>query len=245
MPKTVGPNIKSRQRLPDQIERGSINILECELTKDGAAITPTSATIVITDGSGVTQASGSATIVGSVAQYSWTPASTLILSDRWSVVWSITTPSDGVQVIRNDAMLCRYRLTCPITVEDVYGIAPALDPSNTTCILANSDADVDNLVSEAWIQVQSRLLAAGKRPYLVTGAFALRDCVLNLSLALAFDTAALHTLNQAWQDTANRYRQQYEESWKNLKLSYDEDDSAVDRQMVSARPGVIWLGARR
>lgn len=244
MPVTLGPAVRARLPLPDDIERGQSNTLQCPLFDASGLVTPTSATISITDGAGQVQSSGTATITAGVATWTWTPASTLALGEGWTVSWSLTTVAYGVVNVRNDGALCRVRLTCPITTSDVYRLSPGVEPSDESFHRMTA-AQLDDLLSEAWVQVQARLLSEGKRPYLTIGAHALREVTQLTFLSILYSGLA-HQLNAAWAALAAEYRGLAKDAWGRVKLSYDDSDSGIGSpDKASARSSVIWVGRGR
>lgn len=243
MPVTVGPPVRARLPLPDMLERGALNTLRCPLSDANGALTPTGSTVTITDRAGTVHVSAAAaTITASVPTYAYTPASTLQLGEGWIVEWSHTTTEYGVVGIRNDAMLVRRRLTCPISVDDLWQLEPSLQPSGSDPQTSMTSTDFDAKVDEAWVQIQSRLLQAGKRPYLVIGSGALREVVQYATLAIVF--RGLETrLPNAYTEKAGKYHALLEEAWTRARLTYDEtDDGKSDEGRRAARPSALWIG---
>lgn len=243
MPVTVAPPIRARFPVPDVLQRGAANTLRCPISESGVAVAPTSGTITITDGAGTVQVSAAtATISSSVATYSYTPAATLQLGERWVVEWSLVTSTYGTLTFRNDAMLVRNLIYCPISVDDLWPLEPALQPSGSDAQTAMTVADFDAKLEEAWITVQNRLIQMGKRPYLVIGANALREVVQHQTLVLVF--RGLETrLPNAYAEKANRYHALLEEAWTRARLTYDEaDDGKPDEGRRAARPSALWIG---
>lgn len=240
---TLGPAVRARLPLPDTIERGTANTLRCPLYDASGVVAPTSGTITITDAGGTVQVSAaSVTITSNVATYSWTPGATLTLGDGWVVEWSLVTTAYGTLAIRNGAMLCRVRLTCPITVDDLYALEPSLSPAGSDPITAMTAADFDARLEEGWTQVQSRLLAMGKRPYLAVGAHALREVTQRTALAVVFRGLSTR-LASAYTEMADRYHDMAEQAWTRVRLTYDEtDDGKPDVGRKAARPAAIWIG---
>jgi len=240
---TVGPSVRARFPLPDMIERGADNTLRCPLYDSGGVVAPTGATVTITDAGGTVQVSAAAaTITSNVATYTYSPAGTLQLGEGWLVQWSLVTTAYGTIAARNDAMLVRTRMICPISVDDLWPLEPSLQPSGSDPQTAMSSTDFDLKLEEAWIQVQNRIMAMGRRPYLVVGANALREVTQFQALEMVF--RGLETrLPNAYADKATRYHVLLEEAWTRARLTYDEtDDGRPDLGRRAARPSALWIG---
>jgi len=246
MPATIPVGLSARLELPDIFERGVVNILKCPVYISGALTAPTSGTVSIYDASGAALVSAqSVTITSNIAQYSYTPASTLSLSEDWYVVWDLVI-GDETYRFQNEAMLVKSRLVCPVTTSDIWKLVPSLDQTGSKPMTAMTAAAQDGLIQEAWNSVQLKLIQAGRRPWLVVSPYALRDVVINTALALIF--AALSSrLDDAFTPQSMRYYELAENAWKLVKLKHNEDDdNAIDAGRISGskRPAVVWLGGR-
>lgn len=85
-------------------------------------------------------------------------------------------------------------------------------------------------IDESWWTIVNRLIAAGRRPYLVIQPSALRDCHLMLALHLVFlDYSTSAGDGGRWQALAAHYLTAYEQAWGQLRFTYDEsDENRVD-----------------
>jgi hypothetical protein len=244
VPATLGPALRADLPLPDLIERGQANVLRCPMYEDGALLAPTSSTVTVrSKGGTVLVNAATATITGSVPTYSYTPDSTLVLEDGWVVEWRHTFTTHGVVTVRNDAALCRVRLSCPVTLEAIYQLAPALRPGSAAPITAQTLANHDDVLGDAWGEVQRWLLTQGRRQYLVIGAHALYDLTRYIALERLFRGLA-HRSAEAYGPEADRYQKLAEHARTTAALTYDEDDDALpDEGKRGAKSATVWLGS--
>lgn len=241
MPTSLGPAVRARLPLPDLLERGQPNTLRAPLEDSGGPVSATSARLSITRGSTTLLDDVAATIVSGVPTYEWAPASTLELGDV-VVRWTIVTASYGTLSVRNDGVVCRVRLLCPIGAADLWPLAPSLNPAGDSPVSAMTLADFDAAVGEAWIAVQQRLLTAGRRQHLVIGAHALREVCQHHTLAIVWGALA-HRLNEAYRQLAIDHGTMLEAAWGRVRLVYDEsDDGEPDAGRKAGQPAVLWIG---
>lgn len=240
----LGTNYTARQQLPDLIERGRDNTLQAPIYTAGALVAPTSGTITVYDNSSVAVVDAAAvTISASVAQYTIVNATTaaLSLSDSWRVEWSLVMPDGVTHSHRTEAALVRSAPHMPITDADLFRISSALDPSGAAAI--TSETDFQNYLDESWVQIQSRLIERGRRPWLIISPAALRESALYLTLALIYEDLATR-LSDTYEQRAERYRAQYEAAWQRLRVAYDaDDDGTADDGRRSVAP-TVWLSGR-
>lgn len=246
MPASLGPALRAALPLPDLFERGQANVLRCPMYEAGVLVAPTSSTVTIRSADGVVQVNAAtATITASVPTYPYTPPSTLALGDRWVVEWAHTFTAHGVVTVRNDAALCRVRLTCPVTTADLYKLAPALDPDGDAPVTAQAVADHDAVLGDAWAEVQRWLISQGRRQYLVIGAHALFDLTRHIALERIFRGLA-HRAPEAYGPEADRYMEHARHARESVSLTYDEEDDAqADEGKRGGRSATVWFGSTR
>jgi hypothetical protein len=234
--------ITARFLLPDLLERGRANALSCPLYQDGGKVHPTEAgsTISIFDPSNTARVDGAAvTVASNIATYSYTPATTLALDEGWRVEWTLIV-SGVTHVFRNDAALCRARLYPVVTDADLFRRVRGLDPNGGSPM--SSVTNYQDYLDEAWSEIQRRLINRGRRPNLVMEPSALRDCHLNLTLALIFEDFSV-TLTETYADRAELYRRHYNDAWGQIRFSYDENDDGVAEPGKESSVGTFWLGS--
>ena len=106
--------------------------------------------------------------------------------------------------------------------------------------MCSSDLD------EAWATIMLRLIANGRRPYLVMSPSALRDVHLLLTLHLIFlDFQTSAGDGGRWQALAEHYGRRYTEAWGQLRFTYDEaDENKVDPSSKKAATSQVWTNGR-
>jgi len=234
-----------RLSMPDLIVRGVNHTIYAPIYLDGALVAPTAAAAVsVYDESNTAIVDNQpAAVTGSIAQYTITGATTtsLALSERWRVEWSLPISGGPTLTPRNSAALVRNALWPVISDVDLYRRMPALDPNGSAPI--HADADLQDQIDEAWTEINLRLISRGNRPNLILEPSALREVHVLLSLALKFDDLASR-LDPAYRDEADRYRERFETAWSALSPLYDvADDGRADTRRRAAVPSV-WLSSR-
>lgn len=231
----------ARFELPDLIERDRANTLQCRVYRDGALVAPSSGTFALYDGSGNVVTTGAVTVAASVATYSISSGSlsSYEYSEDWYLTWALVMPDTNTHEFRNDAMLVKVRLYCPITEADLYRRVSSLDPSGNAAISTN--ADFSDKIDEAWVVIQNRLIERGNRPYLIMSPSSLREVTINLTLAMIFEDLASR-LNEAYVERAQQYRAQFDKAWASITWK-EATESGVpeDNTKRRSQPGVVWL----
>ena len=144
---------------------------------------------------------------------------------------------------RNEAIICRHVLYCPISDNDVYAVCSSLDPNAAKPI--HGLTSLNRYVNQAWTRIERRLIENGNRPNLILSPSALHDVTVLLSLALVFEDFATR-LNAAYMEQARMYREQYEQAWSRLSFQYAADDGttgASNRRKSGS--SAVFLGTAR
>jgi hypothetical protein len=235
--------------MPDLIQRNVDTTIEAPVYLSGALVAPTAGTVTVYDSGNVAIVDGAAvTITDSVAQYTVTAATTAgkPLGDGWRVEWSLTVSSATINAT-NEASLVRWIVRPMISDVDVYRRVPALDPSSATVI--TSETNYQGYIDECHTEISLRLIAAGRRPWLIMSPASLRGVYLNLTLCYIFEDLSARLANVDYQERADAYREEYMRAWKTLNFSYDrdldgiaDDDESGDPARVSA--GTVFLTGR-
>lgn len=241
----------ARAETIEMLERNRDNVITQPIYDAGALVAPTAvgSTVSVYDATGTLVVSPTVSVVGSVAQATVTAATlptTLSLGEGWRVEWSLLCADGTTRLIRRDAALVRTRLLPPAGWADVFRREPGLDPSGTHPIHALTLAELDPYLDEAWVQLEGRLLAAGRRPWLVISPQALREVLILSVLALVYQSFVTR-LKPAYQEIASQYAAQRELAWSQVRLAYDADDDGQadggDTPDLVGGQTSVWLGS--
>lgn len=234
----------ARFRSSETIERGRTQSLSCPTSRAGATATPTSGTISIyrPDGSALVSAQAVSIPAGTIAYYSLSGATTSAeaLGEGWLIEWALVMPDAVTHTFRQDAALCR-RTLYPVVGQDELVQRHSDLPS-----LLGSATSYQPYIEEAWATICNRLIAAGRRPYLVIQPSALREAHLVLTLHLIFlDYSTSAGDGGRWQTLAAHYLIQYEAAWGQLRFTYDEaDENNVDPSKKKGAASQVWTNGR-
>ena len=238
--------VTARFSLVELIELGRTNQLECRVYRAGALVPVTSGSVGLYDDSNVVQITSPITPIGGVATTSYTAGQLAAFEpgEGWRIQWRLSSATFTDRVFDTEAMIVRRALFPVVTELDLYQVSSALDPSGPACI--HSETNFAEKLDESWIQIQSRLLAAGNRPNLILSPSALRDCHLYLCLALIYEDFSTR-LNPAFAELGMMYRQTYESAWGRLRFRYDtsaDEGSAANQSRRGPAVSTLWLSSR-
>lgn len=236
----------ARFPLPHYIKRAKDTLLKCPIYLDGALVEPDSGTVEVFDENGTSITSDTVTVTASVAEYTVLGADTtgLDYSDRWRVVWTLTFGSDDLE-FENDAYLVRTVLYPVISDVDLFRYRPAFNPVSENAI--TREADYQDFLDEAWVQIETRLEESGRRPNLILNPSALRTVHLHLTCYLIYCDLRSR-LGEAYVSEAADQLEQFESAWQRISLNYDADESGVQDEDEKARLGAslpLWFGRVR
>lgn len=228
--------------LPYAIERGRINLIRCPVYHGGALVAPSAGTVTLYAPGNQVASTGPAVIVGSVAQYSVPSLSSYDYADGWRVEWALAMPDGVTHTFPAIASLVRTSPRPEVTDAALFRRVSALDPNGAAPITSISDYQA--YIDEAWIEIQRRLFQAGRRPWLIVDATALREPHVLLTLALIFEDLATR-LNPAYLEQAERYRAHFLDAWTRVSFEYDTDgDGEADGPKKSGRSAGFWFAGR-
>jgi hypothetical protein len=234
----------ARFRSGETIERGRNQDLTCPIYRAGALVAPISGTITIyrADGTVVVNAAA-VTITGSVATYALlgTVTTSLALEEGWLIEWTLQMTATVQNVFRQDAALVRRTLYPVVTDVDLFR-----RHSDLTALLATGSTSYQDALDEAWATITNRLVAQGRRPYLIIQPSALRDCHLALTLQIVFtDYQTSAGDGGRWQALSEHYQRMYTETWGQLRFSYDEsDENKINPNTKKSGTSTVWLNGR-
>lgn len=226
------------------IERGVDSLLTAPIYRDGALVEPVSATCAVYDSSNTIVSSGSASIVADVATYTVASASTSSRNpeEGWRIEWVLTL-SDGEEIRPAcEAVLVLRRLRPVVSDVDLLRYHPAL-----TRRKPSTETSYQDYLDATWREVEAKLIASGKRPWLIISPQALRGYHLALTLSAIYrDFATGGPTSTEWA-LADKYEAQAVSEWSSLVLNV-ADQSTGQTQTGEARVGVqpsFWLGSGR
>ncbi len=232
--------------LPELLEVGKDTTVTCSVYDGAELATMTAATVTLYTPAGVVVVGPTvASIVDGVPTAVVTAASLSgqTRGDGYRISWLVTIGGE-VYEFDNECSLVRRRLPPVVTDQDLYARVSALNPASAAPITSRTTFRPER--EEAWVCVQSRLLAKGRRPHLVLTPAALREVHLTTTLAIIFENESGRNADRA-ADKAMEYRAQSVAAWADLRLVYDEKDDDGSASSSTRQPTVtsIWLGSGR
>lgn len=238
----------ARFELPDLIERGRANVVNCRVYRSGALAAPSSGTVSVYNASNTAVVAAAAvTVSGSVAEYSISAGvlASESLEEGWRIEWALTMPDGVVHTFRNDAACVRARLYAVCTDADIYRRHPDFDPSDAASVAA-AGINYQEYLDESWIEIQQGLIARGNRPNLVMSPSALRFVHLYSTLELICrHFSSTSGDGSRWSSLADVYGHKTATAWAALNFLYDSDDDgqADDPSVRRAGLSSVWLGS--
>jgi hypothetical protein len=231
-----------RLDLPYAIERGRSQVITLAVYSGASLAAPSSGTVTIYAPDGASASTGSVAVVSDVAEYTVSGLSDYDYGDGWAVEWALTMPDGVVHTFRSDAALCRVAPQQTVCPADLYRLQPYLDASSTGAI--SSETWVDQCL-EAYVELQRRLWARGRRPWQIVDQASLRQAELMLALSYAYRALASRDTSGTARDQAEHYHAEAGRAWNRVTIRYDLDgDGSIDSgELTAARPATIWLGS--
>lgn len=240
---------QARFQTIEQIERGKDQTLRVEVYDAGALVAPNDGAVTVTDASGnVVVPAAAVTIAANVATYELVAADTtdLPLGEGWRIEWALEMPDGTVRMLRQNAALVRSRLLPAASWVDIFRREPGLDPSADHPIHSLAIEELDPYLDEAWTQIEARLRANGRRPWLIMSPESLREVLILGTLALIYQSFVTR-LKPAYAEIAAMYRQMLTDAWATVRFDYDADnDGRTDGGSFPEQIGgqtSVWLGS--
>ena len=209
------------------IQRGKTQTVSLSIYRDNAKAAPTACTYQLLDEDGseiITASAGS--IVSDDCTFTINAATvpaSMDLSDGLFEIWEVTI--GGVDyTFQRPAYLCRrplYPVVSQIDLESCYSDLATLLPASFT-------SGYQTWIDEAWVRIVERLRQQGNLPYLITDPQSLRNCHLELALALIWRN--MHTAigtASGYLDLYQLHIKSYEYQWKQLSFRYDMDEDGM------------------
>ncbi len=228
---------------PRFLERAKTITVDMPLYQDGSSpVSVASGVYTLTDGNGTTQFTGATTQVSGTATRqilaSNIPA-TLTLSDQWLETWVLTMTTGGsVETVRRDVYLCLRTLYPPVNERMLARRISDLDSFKR-----NDGDNFQGYIDEAWSDIESRLIQAGKRPFLITNAWALKAVHIERTIQLIFEDVSTYMGESGrYQTRGNDAKEAYDLAWDTLQLEYDDSQTGQRGQTTTASgPAVIYI----
>lgn len=231
-------------RGPELLEQRRANLIKCAVKRDGALVAPDSGTVSVFNANNVAVIDEqSVTITDDIAEYniSQLTLSSQTLGENWRIEWTLTMPDGVSHFFENDAALVKKRLYPCISQDDlVRRHTDLLSQKNS------NESSLQNYIDDAFFDIEGRLIAKGRRPWLIMSPSALRECLISKTMAMiSMDFATSQGLNSKWNQMIEIYEARFEKAWNELSFAYDEDgDGQAEAGRKSANP-VVWLMAPR
>ena len=234
----------ARFLVPEALERGRNNTIRCPVYRFGALVAPSIAgSVRVQRETGEQLIIIAAPIVGNVATASVSSfvIANIPFSDGWLFEWTLTMPDGVPHVFRQDGSLVR---------RDLYPVVSDVDllrrHRDLTALREAGVTSYQDYLDEAWAIIYNRLVAGGKRPWLVMSPSAFREVHLTLTLHLIYlDYATSAAQDGRYQALAEHYGRQYEDAWSRLTFSYDEnDENKPDPNRRASGVSTFWLSSR-
>jgi hypothetical protein len=229
---------QTRFAFPAYLERGVSNTTELAVWSGASLVAPTAGTYSLYDSAGLAIVDAqNVTVTNQVATYAVTPASTLAVGEGYREEWALTL--DGVaRYFRREAAVVRRSLWPVVTNADLLTRHPEL-----ASVYPPGQSSWGAQIDEAMKVVIRRLIAAGRRPYLVTSSDAFYETELYLTLELVFRMCSTFASGGPgrYLELASYYEKLADKAWDAVRLEYDDDhdgDSDVEGEPTS---GVIYL----
>ena len=228
-----------RDTVPDALERGQTSTVRAELYVNGVLTAPDSGSVTVYEPDGQQLATGSVTVADSVASFGVAVPDTATLAAQYRVEWSLTVGAETYRH-RTRAEVVRRRLVCPVSVVDIFRVAPQLDADASDSVSRFTVAEYAAFVREAWLWCMVQLRQSGRRPDVTSGADALREATLHKSLAMVYGAMLLAG--------ADRFRELHEmhddkaaRAFRQARIEYAPDDDDNARRSRPGRPSSLWL----
>jgi len=215
--------ISTDYSLPTFLERAKTQVLSMPVyTESATPVAPSAGTFNLYDAAKTLITTGAVTVTGGVATYTVTAAmlpATLSLSDAWQEEWVLTV-NGVVETVRRDCYLCLRTLYN--VVNEAMLLRRVTDLNN---LRPSTLSSFQGFRDEAWASVNSRLLQDGRRPFLILNSWALKDVLLDTTLAYIFEDLDTYMGDGRYAARAKEHREAAERGFLSLRLEYDTSQS--------------------
>ncbi len=235
----------ARFQAPDRIEQNASWTVACPVYYEAALVVPSAGTCTVYNANGDTVKTGAVSVVSSVAELTIDAADTVSedLGERWRIEWELTLPGPVTFTTRNTAALVLMTLSPVICDEDLFRRSSALDYGNADRVITDV-TDYQSFREEAWIWLDAKLVAKGRRPQLIMSSTDLRDVHILKTLELIYRDLSQRNAD-AYLDTASDYGTDATAAFNSLAFIYDGDeDGQADSDKRKPAVGSVWLNGR-
>ena len=224
---------------PEILEKSRDNLVKCPIYRDGALVAPDSAAITLYDQNRVVLIDAETMMItNDIAQY--TIEAAILASGQFSEGWTIEYELvfDGVyQTFQNDCALVRRRLY-PVVTDIV------IQRRNTDIreLMNSNQMSLQNYIDEAWYFIESKLIAMGRRPWLVMSPSSLREVHIAKTLHLiAIDFSTSQGESSKWNQLTEVYEKAFKVAWEEVSFVYEENSDGKPGLGRKAGTPAFWL----
>lgn len=222
-------------RGPVMLLHGRANVISLLLSRDDETVTPSAASVRVEDGSGHSLWSGAATIGAGGLCAATVPAIDRLPAEGWLVTWSVTVEGEVIP-LTCEAVHVLQQLYPVVSIETLRGERADLFGSGS--VTSAYQAKIDR----AWEEISARIIAEGKRPWLVVGPSALAEVHTCLALAKIYeDRPITGSAAAAATSHAKTYRDRYEAAWGRLVLTQSDPARLRGSAPKTAARSGLWL----
>lgn len=234
-------------RGPEEIRRGAAYTAYLTLSRSGAVVAITAATVRVLDESGTVIVSGSAALAGGVASFAIDASATTSVDPvmGWTVEWTATT-SYGADIYRNVADVVLYTVAPVLTWDILLGAHSDLGTRLATgSDLSTAKSRGQTKIEEAWYPLCQSLRKKGRRPCLVVDSYALLEAHKLATLRDIFRDLASGAEPNTTPEWAlyEEYKAAAEREWDSLTFTEADPSTWQSSGIRKSTRGSMWLGS--
>jgi hypothetical protein len=229
---------------PTILEAGTDSVITCPVYRAGALVAPTSGTVDVYDETNTLIVSAAVVVVASIATYTVLATATAakVPSEGWRFEWSLVLSPTRTKNFRTDGVLALHRLYPVIADVDLLQLHPEL-----ARLMPPTESNYQDVIDAVFGEAESRLVGAGRRPWLILSAHALRMYLLNGALSAVWRMLATGGEGTREWSLSVDYRTTAAGEWDKLALVYatpttGENADAPGKKRAGAP--VLWLSGR-
>lgn len=244
---------RPRVRGPALLVRGMDSYVELEVWGPSGLQEPASGTITVYAGDDTVIVNAQAVVVDSSSKRATATIlaaslpSTLELSDRWRVAWSLSLAGESATFYQ-DAQLIRRPWFPTVVQDDILSASPQLRNSYSTDSVDDNEA-LELIINAVTEDTQTKLVSNGSRPWLIFDPWKLNAYVVQVCLARIFRSHLFdnESANFASLDKlATTHEEAAEVLWSGMNFRYDKLETGKGNDQVEKQgPSVVRLGITR